>query len=531
MGAVDLGPYELQTVVSQLDAPAITGTTTTKVAVTFKINAVANATGYRVEYGTDPNFETFAFKNYTSAGAKTISGLDFGTTYYFRVKATADGYDDSDWTTFEAATKKEALSGAPTLTAASVGFDSVVLAIGTVANAEQYVVEYDTSDAFSAPTPVPFDAAGNATVSNLASNTTYCFRVKAIAPRYDDSAWSETVVATTLDPSAVPLDVPTIAALSGTKTAIVVKLEGVADAQKYVVEYATDASFSNASSKTYSSAGSKTISGLPTGTWYYVRVKATATGRLDSPYTETRKIYTGSLYATPSFTFSAVKTSVVLNIKPGKIDANQGAPEKYVIEYSENPDFSNAKTRTVSQGVEADGTLKPCKPTISGLTFGTNYYFRVKATGSLGNDSAWNNYNGKTIAAGQLAVPTFFTSKIESDFFNVRCYNSASASGFEVMYSTNSDFSDAQCASCSASSGTVKVEGLSPNTKYYYKVRAKGDGVNRVDSTWSVIVNSVTTKAATTSSAVLEEDSPFENFFEQDELDAFWDVLAKSVAK
>ena len=250
VGAVDLGPYELQTVVSQLDAPAITGTTTTKVAVTFKINAVANATGYRVEYGTDPNFETFAFKNYTSAGAKTISGLDFGTTYYFRVKATADGYDDSDWTTFEAATKKEALSGAPTLTAASVGFDSVVLAIGTVANAEQYVVEYDTSDAFSAPTPVPFDAAGNATVSNLASNTTYCFRVKAIAPRYDDSAWSETVVATTLDPSAVPLDVPTIAALSGTKTAIVVKLEGVADAQKYVVEYATDASFSNASSKT-----------------------------------------------------------------------------------------------------------------------------------------------------------------------------------------------------------------------------------------------------------------------------------------
>ena len=99
------------------------------------------------------------------------------------------------------------------------------------------------------------------------------------------------------------------------------------------------------------------------------------------------------------------------------------------------------------------------------------------------------------------------------------------------MFSTSSDFANPRYAQCSASSGTVALTGLDPNTKYYYKVRALGDNVSRVDSTWSVIVNNATTKPATTSSALLDEDSDFENYFEDDDLDAFWDVLAKSVAK
>ena len=347
---------------------------------------------------------------------------------------------------------------------------------------------------------------------------------------------SERVVNSIVDLGAyefkvVPLDVPTIAALSGTKTAIVVKLDAVEGAQKYVVEYATNSDFSNAASKTYSSPGSKTISGLPTGTWYYVRVKATATGRPDSPYTEVRTIYTGAAYAMPSFTFSTTKTAIVLNIKPGRIDASQGAPEKIVVEYSESPDFSNAKRRIINLPTDEGGIVKPCKPTISGLIFATQYYFRIKAIGSHGNDSAWNANSGKPIAAGQLAVPKFFTSKVGTEFFNVRCYNSAGASGFEVMWSTSSDFSEIQCAQGSASAGTVSITGLDPSAKYYYKVRAFGDGVSRVDSPWTVIVGSATTKSAPASSALLDSDSDFENYFEEDELGEFWDVLAKSVAK
>ncbi|MBQ9873071.1 MAG: hypothetical protein IJM30_01285 [Thermoguttaceae bacterium] len=521
---------ESDSVENQLASPTVSTPSTTKAAVTFKITAVANATSYVLEYGTDPNFATKTTKNYTTVGSKTLSGLAFGTTYYFRLKATATGYVDSEWTTFEATTKKESLAFAPTLVSNAIGFDSATVEIGAVASAERYVLEYSTSANFASAASVEFASPGLQTVPGLASSATYYFRVKAAAARYEDSAWSETISATTLDPSGVALDVPSITALSGTKTAIVVKFDAIDGAAKYVVEYSTDSKFANSVAKTYSTAGSKTISGLPTGTWFYVRMKATATGRPDSAYTEVRKIYTGGSYATPSFTFSAVKTAVVLNIKPGKIDAAQGAPEKYVVEYSESPDFSNAKSKTFSQGFNDDGTLKPCKPTISGLVFGTSYYFRVKATGSLGNDSGWNANNGKPIAAGQLAVPTFFTSKIGTDFINVRCYNSAGASGFEVMFSTSSDFANPQYAQCSASSGTVAMTGLDPSVKYYYKVRALGDNVSRVNSTWSVIVNNATTKASA-SCALLDEESDFENYLAEDELEEFWDVLAKSIAK
>ena len=412
------------------------------------------------------------------------------------------------------------------MTPGSIGINSIDVAIGEVANATSYVLEYSKSANFASKTTKTYSSAGSRTITGLDADTTYYFRVKATAERFNESAWSTTLSATTLNPSATPLETPNIAALSGTKTAIVIKLDAVEGAQKYVVEYATDASFSDAVAKPYSSAGSKTISGLTTGTWYFVRVKATATGRADSPYTATRKIFTGGGYAMPAASFSAVKTSITLNIKAGKIDATQGAPEKYVIEYSENPDFSNAKTRTVTQGLNDDGTLKPCKPTISSLTFGTKYYIRVKAIGAAGNDSPWNS---TSYTAGQLAVPSRFASSVGSDFVNVKCYNVTGMAGFEVMYSTSSDFSNPQYAQGPAS-GTVAVTGLQSSTKYYFKARALGDNVSRVNSAWSPSFSATTKEAV--SSAVLDDDSSFENFFdEQDELDAFWDVLAKSIAR
>ena len=477
----------------KLANPVVTSSVT-KTAVVLKITGVENATRYVVQYSTDQTFATFTEKGYPTAGSKTVSGLTSGTSYYFRLKATADGYDDSDWVSFVATTTKDTL-GAPTLAKSATATASITVTIGAVENAANYVLEYSKSSNFASATTKTYASAGSKSITGLTASTTYYFRVKATAERFNDSAWTS-ISARTQDETGEQLPVPTITALSGTKTALVVKFDAVDGAAKYVLEYATDASFSDAVAKTYSTAGSKTITGLTTGTWYYVRLKATATGRPASDYTPVRKIYTGGSYAMPSFTFSAVKTAVVLNIKPGKIDATQGAPDKYVVEYSENPDFSNAKTKTVSQTYNEDGSLKDCKPTISGLTFGTSYYFRVKATGSLGNDSAWNANNGKTIAAGQLAVPTFFTSKVGSDFINVRCYNSASASGYEVMCSTSSDFSEVQYAQTSASSGVVSITGLNPETKYYYKVRALGDNVSRVDSSWSVIVGSATTKEA-----------------------------------
>ncbi|MBQ9873453.1 MAG: hypothetical protein IJM30_03225 [Thermoguttaceae bacterium] len=713
-----------------LKRPSVSIPTQTASSITLDVASVENAQKYVVQYGTDPTFDSYSNVSFSASGAQTIANLDVNTRYYFRVKATATGYSDSNWTTFDAVTIDAyesndtlesafdlgELAGESTYTAnisssadkdyykftildegkidsyvavssgsldaylynstgalislstddrreervplygipagtyylfveydadASSNFNprgvlydltinapiptpkletptfastaststSITLNIGIVQGAESYVVEYSRNNKFQSSTVLTRSEPGTMTISGLTIGATYYFRIKAVAEECYDSEW--TSISAKTQPSAGPRLATPVIGLSGTKTAIVVKIDAVEDAQKYVVQYSTDSTFATYSEKIYASAGTKTISGLPTQTGYYVRVKAIATGHDDSVYA-TGRVYTSTdKCAVPTLKFSATKTAIVVNI--GAVDK----AEEYVVEYSVNSDFSNSTTRIFS-GAGAK--------TISGLTFGTPYYVRVKARSSIANDSGWNDNNGKPIAAGQLAVPTFFASKVGSDFINVRCYNSAGASGFEVMWSTSSDFSDAQYAQAPASSGIVSLTGLNPNTKYYYKVRALGDNVSRVDSSWSVIVGNATTKAATplpapvapsvsptktavviklvavenatnyvleygtdptfatvatknystvgaktisglssgttyyfrlkatavgysdsewttfealtlggsqapTSSALLDDDSPFENYFEQDDLDAFWDVLAESLTK
>ena len=548
-----------------LAAPNVSATST-KTSVVLKIDAVPNADAYLLEYGTSPDFVGAKTKIYSTEGAKTISGLTFGTLYYFRVKATSNSEDvrDSEWTTLARAAGQLNDVSASIL---AVDVRSITLKVVAVTGASGYAVELATNSQFDDSSIFVDESAGTITVGELNPSTQYYLRVKALGDDVSrvDSAWTEPLVATTLDdtptldapsvqassnsdsitfdvapvsgasalvlqysldpnfanaiervgtfgattisnltpdtiyyfrvkaigegaldsdwtvgcvatlPVLEPLDVPTIS-LSGTKTAVVVKISAVDDAQKYVVEYSTDANFATFSTKTYSSSGVKTISGLTSGTWYYVRAKATATGRADSEYCVKSKIYTGGQLAMPVVSASAIKTSITLNIKP----VTNG--EKYVVEYGENEDFSNAKTKTFNSGVR----------TITGLTFATKYYFRVKATGSAANDSMWNVLS---YSAGQLATPKTYATSVGSDLVVVKSYNSANASGYEVRYSTSPDFSNAQYATCGATS-SCRVDGLTPKTKYYFSARALGDNVSRVNSNWSTSFSATTKEGA-----------------------------------
>ena len=83
-----------------LAAPSLTSpsnnSTNVSKSPTLSWSSVANATGYVVQYATSssmsPNTEAT-----TSATSYALSGLAANTTYYWRVKATASGYSDSDW--------------------------------------------------------------------------------------------------------------------------------------------------------------------------------------------------------------------------------------------------------------------------------------------------------------------------------------------------------------------------------------------------------------------------------------------------
>ena len=467
-GTTDLGCYEYA---GPLSTPIVTYSTTQS-AVVVNIGAVDSAEKYVVQYATNSSFTSAKTKTYSSAGVKTISGLTSGTTYYVRVKATAsEWFGDSGWATFSATTSAASLA-APTLSATATTVSSVTLSIGSVANATSYVLQYATNSSFTSATSKTYTSAGSKTITGLTASTTYYFRVKATAANYADSAYKS--VSAKTQAAGPPLATPAIS-LSGTNSAIVVKIDAVTGAEKYVVDYSTSSTFANVTTKIYSSAGVKTISGLTAGKWYYVRVKATATNRQDSPVV-TGKAYTGGRVAMPAVSASAVKTAIVLNIK----EVANG--DKYVVEYGLKSDYSDAASKTFSVGVR----------TLSGLTFGKTYYIRVKATSAVANDSMWNEL---TFAAGQLATPSASVMKTDSSSINVKCWNSASASGFEVKYATKADFSDGKTVK-QTGTGTITIPNLNPQTKYYLSARALGDNISRVNSNWTTTFTA-TTKAAT----------------------------------
>lgn len=71
--------------------------------ISVRSNSVTNADYYQIELWNNAKTTRVAYQNSTSRTAY-FSGLSAGTTYQIRVKVTASGYTDSDWSSWYAAT-------------------------------------------------------------------------------------------------------------------------------------------------------------------------------------------------------------------------------------------------------------------------------------------------------------------------------------------------------------------------------------------------------------------------------------------
>ncbi|MBR0226168.1 MAG: fibronectin type III domain-containing protein, partial [Thermoguttaceae bacterium] len=164
-------------------------------SVTVTWNAVANASGYVVEYKGESD-ATFTAAPKTTATTITIPNLASDTTYKLRVYAVGDGssYSDSAYSTVKAVkTKSGAVLTqltAPTWKSSSSTANSVTVTWNAVANASGYVVEYKTS-AGTSYTVMPKTTATTRTIANLAPDTTYKLRVYAVGDgaNYSDSEY------------------------------------------------------------------------------------------------------------------------------------------------------------------------------------------------------------------------------------------------------------------------------------------------------------------------------------------------------
>ena len=170
--------------------------------VSVSWTAVINATGYKVEY------KKTADAQFSAAGTATyspykISGLEFGNSYDFRVKAT-NGELESDWSNVVTVGVYNYLPAPVVRTTAGITF--VEVSWDAVEGAATYQVEHKVTVGGDWSVDYTGDGAAvenTVRIEGLDSGVSYDIRVGAIAEGYSMSYSEVATVATTDAPGAV----------------------------------------------------------------------------------------------------------------------------------------------------------------------------------------------------------------------------------------------------------------------------------------------------------------------------------------
>ena len=435
---------------------------------TLSWNSVTNATSYTLQYSTSASFATNT-QSVTTSLSSNISGLSYNTTYYWRVKAF-DGTAFSAWSAVRSFTTEQLVLSAPVLSSpadASTGISlSPSLSWGTVTNATGYTIQYATASDFSTNTQSTSTATSQS-LTGLSSLTTYYWRVKATNGGIE-SSWSSVYSFTTLEQT---LDAPVLVSPADAATNIAVNpsltWNTVTGATSYVVQYSTSNDFS-AYTQSSATATSLTVSGLSYNTTYYWRVKA-YDGTIYSNWSSVYAFTTLQLTLSAPTLLSPSNNATGISATPSLSWNSVADATGYTVQYSTSSNFT-----TYSQVTSSTSSVA-----LSGLSYTTAYYWRVKATNG-GIESGWSSVWGFTTQSMTLTVPTLDLPRNNSRNIptttDLSWYSVTNATGYDVEYSTSSIFSTSTIVSAANLNATIS--GLSLNTTYYWRARAKANNVN-----------------------------------------------------
>jgi hypothetical protein len=173
---------------------------------------------------------------------------------------------------------------------------------------------------------------------------------------------------------------------------------------------------------------------------------------------------------TPTATTCANAQSVLSWTAPA--DNGGSAVTDYVVQYSTSATFASSVTTF------ADGTTSSTGATVTGLSNGTPYYFRVAAVNTYGTSS----YSGISTVITPATVPDAPTSVQGTSNANAQSsvsWVAPSGNGngppfvYTVQYSTSSTFASAVTTfGTTTSSSPLVVTGLTNGTTYYFRVKA-----------------------------------------------------------
>ncbi|MCU1370617.1 MAG: Alkaline phosphatase [Ilumatobacteraceae bacterium] len=442
-------------------------------------------TGYTVTPYIGASAQTAVAFN-SAATSQTITGLTNGTAYTFKVKATNAAGSGADSAASAAITPAAPLTapGAPTGVTGTPGNAQVDLSwTAPGSNGGSAITGYTVTPFIgaTAQTPVTFSSTATAqTITGLANGTAYTFTVKAtnaVGTGADSAA----------SPAVTPRTVPGApAGVTGTPGNSQVDLSWTAPGStggSAITGY-TVTPYIGATAQTAivfnSAVTSQTITGLINGTAYTFKVKATNAAGTGADSTASAAI-------TP-VTVPGAPTGVSGTPGNAKVDLSWTAPGSSggsaITGYTVTPYIgASAQTAVVFSSTAT-------AQTITGLTNGTAYTFKVKATNASGTgaDSAASAAVTPRTVPG---APTAVTATPGDTTVSLSWTAPASNGGSAITGYTVTPYIGivAQSDRIFASTATTQtITGLTNGTSYTFRVKATNAAGTGVESGASLAV-------------------------------------------
>ena len=503
---------------------------TTETSITWTWNAVDGALAYLVQQSMDEVFDdTDTVIPPTTETSHTASDLAPGTTVYVRVAAAAGSLEAPLLSAFT--THVTGMSDAPPppvppaapsgLAATASGMDFIEWTWTAVEGATGYYAQFSTDEMFAgADDPMAVEGTSYRRDGLDAGMTAYLRVASTDGTLMSD--WSMHATGMTTMPDApVPPAAPMGLSITATGADYIEwSWEAVDGATGYEVQFSTDEGMLMDSDAMAVDGTSHRQMGLAEGSSGYLRVRAVADD-LAGMWTAHLTGMTGMTPAAPA-TLEATATGDSITWTWGEVEGADG----YQIQYSADGVFTGS-----TETMDAEGNSY----TKDGLTAGTSAFLRVRATsGGSGVQellmSGWTMpTKGTTMVPEPPAVPTGLAAEGGEGSITWTWDEVDGATGYEVQFSTDPGFSDAETMAVEGTS--YMMSDLSASTRGYLRVRAVNDAGS---SDWAPTVSATTAAAPvvppaalTASFTIPEGEYPMKPDSEDDEAKAMASVNGK----
>ncbi|MEK7657939.1 MAG: fibronectin type III domain-containing protein, partial [Patescibacteria group bacterium] len=322
------------------------------------------------------------------------------------------------------------------------------------------------------------------TDASVSSSTTYYYKVRFVDTDGDISEFSASVNDYVDGQGGTDITAPVISNVSSTPQSTWTKITWTTDEYSdSKVEYSTSAGVFTSSVLVDTIVASTTphtvyLASLTPNTTYYYRVKSK-----DVLNNEATDPTSGNGYS-----FTTIGGPVISNVSCSNVTDNSAdviwnttADSNSQVDYSVSASLTNATS--VSSGMVGTSTAGyyQHKITLSGLTQGATYYFRVQSTDGSSNTSVDNNngsfYQCRTTRDTKAPVISGISTPVITDTAVVIIWATDERATSQVEYGQTSAVSGSYATTTTRDNTltinhVVTLTGLIKETRYYYRVKS-----------------------------------------------------------